>query len=196
MQIRNTSDSFGAVHKLLHALVALLVIALICVGLYMGEMEFSPDKLKIYALHKSFGICVLTLAALRVAWRLANPRPAMLGPEVKWERALAHTVHVFLYVAMFAMPLSGWLMSSAKGFSVSVFGLFTLPDMIAPNEDLGELFEEIHEITAWCLIAAIALHAGGALKHHFIYRDATLKRMFVPGFKPDNTEKAEEPDDA
>ncbi|HEY8190743.1 MAG TPA: cytochrome b [Micavibrio sp.] len=185
---RNTALKFGVVHKALHWIIAVLVIAMICVGLYMVSLDPSPKLFRIYALHKSVGISILTLAVLRLAWRMSNIRPMPLPNHQAWEKFLATIIHALLYAALFIMPLSGWIMSSAKGFSVSVFGLFTLPNLVRPDKSLADLAITVHSYTAWTLIAMIALHAAGALKHHLIDRDDTLRRMF-PGATLRNVEK-------
>lgn len=182
MPLRNTKNSFGTVTKLFHWSMALLVIGLLAVGLYMTGMELSPDKFKVYGLHKSFGIVVLALVFLRVLWRILSTQPDALPTHKKSEKILAGLAHLGLYCGMIVMPLTGWLMSSAKGFSVSVFNSFTLPDLIKPNEQLAKLFTDIHELAAYTLIAVIVLHFAGAIKHHIIDKDVTLKRM-LPNFK-------------
>ena len=177
---RNTTSRFGVVAQGFHWVVALCVIGLLAVGLIMTEMKPGPDMFKIYALHKSVGITVLTLAVLRLLWKLTNAHPQALPTHQRWEKFLAKLVHMFLYFAIIGMPLSGWIMSSAKGFPVSVFGWFTLPDLVTPSKEIGKLANEFHELTAYALIAAIGLHFVGALKHHVIDKDGTLRRM-IPG---------------
>lgn len=178
---KNTAERFGIVAKGFHWLIAVAVIGLIAVGLYMDGLDPSPLKFKLSFWHKSFGITVLALVAARLVWRLTNTHPAALATHKKWEKTLARIIHLLLYVCLFAMPLSGWAMSSAKGFSVSVFGWFTLPDIVGENKELGGLLREAHEYIAWALIACIVLHFGGALKHHVIDRDSTLRRMIPFG---------------
>ncbi|MCM2343168.1 MAG: cytochrome b [Alphaproteobacteria bacterium] len=177
MNWRNTAERYGAVAIGFHWIVAVLVITLLAVGLVMTDMKPGPDMFKIYATHKSIGIMVLGLVVLRLLWKLTNPRPASLPTHRTWERLLAKAVHLFLYFAIIAMPLSGWIMSSAKGFPVSVFGWFTLPDLVAPDKDLSKAANEFHELIAYTLIVAIVLHFSGALKHHLIDKDGTLRRM-------------------
>jgi cytochrome b561 len=87
------------------------------------------------------------------------------------------------------MPLTGWLMSSAANFSVNVFGLFTLPDLVAPDKALADAFEAVHHWLAWVLIGLVALHVAGALKHHFVLRNDTLRRM-IPGWRSREHENA------
>ena len=177
---RNTSERYGLIAQGLHWIVALCVIALLIVGLLMTDMKQGPDMFKVYALHKSVGIVVLTLAVLRLIWKLTNPHPHSLPTHQKWERYLARLTHVFLYFAIIGMPLSGWAMSAAKNYPVSVFGLFTLPNIVPPSEEIAKLANQFHELTAYALIAAIGLHFAGAMKHHIIDKDGTLRRM-IPG---------------
>lgn len=173
---RNTPESFGKVSKLLHWIMAVLVIVLLAVGLTMGGLDM-PLKFKVYALHKSFGICVLALVVCRIIWHIYSRRPGFVEGMKPWEKIAAHAAHVFLYVAMIGMPLSGWLMSSAKGYTVTVFSTLDLPHLIGESKELARLFSTTHEWLAYALIAAVAAHIGAALKHHFINKDATLTRM-------------------
>lgn len=186
MNWRNTTDRYGVVAQGFHWIVALCVIGLLIVGLLMTDMKPGPDMFKVYALHKSIGITVLGLAVLRLLWKISNPHPHSLPTHQKWEKFLAALVHVFLYFAIIGMPLSGWIMSSAKGFPVSVFGWFTLPDLVGQSEQISKLANQFHELTAYALIAAIGLHFAGAMKHHVIDKDSTLRRM-IPGlYKKEN----------
>lgn len=177
MTWRNTNEQYGGVAKSFHWVIALLVIGMLCVGLYMTGLDLSPQKLQIYGLHKSVGITILVLVSMRLLWRLMNAHPIALPNHQKWEKVLAKVIHGLLYVALFLMPLSGWIMSSAKGFSVSVFGLFTLPDLVRPSEELAKNAVQVHEIIAYTMIVMIGLHFAGAMKHHVIDRDSTLRRM-------------------
>jgi len=177
MTWRNTAERFGFVHAGLHWTSALIILGLIGLGLYMTSLEPSPGVLKYYFWHKSFGMVVLLLVALRVLWRATNIRPGSLPTHKSWEKTLAHLVHFLLYVAMISMPLSGWIMSSAKGYPVSVFGWFTLPAIVGKNPTLADWAVTYHEIAAYTLIAIIGLHMAGALKHHVIDKDNTLRRM-------------------
>lgn len=182
MLLRNTLDRFGVVHKGFHWVMALLVIGMIVLGLSMTRIDPpTPTMFQLYGLHKSIGITVLLLAVLRVLWRVTNIRPLSLPSHQRWEKILAEIVHGLLYLALLVMPLSGWLMSSAKGFSVSVFGWFTLPDLIKPSDDMAALMVTVHEVAAYTLIVMLGLHVAGALKHHLIDRDDTLRRMIPFG---------------
>lgn len=179
--LKNTADSYGCVSKSLHWIVGLLIIALFVVGLIMGELPNGPDKMNVYALHKSFGIVVLFLAFLRLSWRFSGGVPLPLPNHQAWEKQLAKVTHVALYALMFAIPMTGWVMSSSFGYSVSVFGLFTLPDLVPKNPEFAEQVAEAHEVLAFSVIGLAGLHAAGAFKHHFIDKDSTLKRMLPAG---------------
>lgn len=177
MQLRNSPEKFGGVTKTFHWLTALTVIGLLCVGLYMTRAEKSAAIFPLYSLHKSFGILVLAATALRVLWHFYSRKPGLVPGMAAWEKAAAHAGHFFLYICLFGMPLTGWLMSSSKGRQVKLFDAVPLPDLISKNHELGETLESIHGYLAYALIAMIVLHAAAALKHHFISHDATLRRM-------------------
>ncbi len=177
MCLKNTADSYGIAAKTFHWLMAVLIITLIVVGLIMSDMENSPDKFKLIGLHKEVGIIVLALAVLRLGWKVLDVSPSLPDSIGKMAQLAAKLVHLALYFFMFAMPLTGWLMSSAAGFPVSMFGWFTLPNLIAPDKVFGKYMRELHELFAWGLIGLIVLHLLAALFHHFYYKDNVLKRM-------------------
>lgn len=177
MALKNSSERYGIVAILFHWLMALMVIGLLGVGLYMTSAEKTPSVFKLYGLHKSMGAILLVLVCLRLLWRQLNTQPSLPETLPKFQRLAAHMAHYGLYFFMFAMPLSGWLMSSAAGFPVSVFGLFTLPNLVAPDNALRMFFGEAHELMAWALMALIVAHAGAALQHHFLLKDTVLRRM-------------------
>lgn len=181
---RNDSSRYGIPAKGFHWLSALIVLGLLLLGLYMTGLAPGPAKLGLYWWHKSFGTLLFFLVLARLLWRFANRQPDPVQGHKPWERFLAKTVHVLLYASMIGMPLSGLLMSAAGNFPQPFFGLFNMPDIIpGKNEVLLRTMREAHEITAFCLLAAIMLHGFGAFKHHFIDRDETLTRM-LPGFAP------------
>lgn len=177
MKARNTTTQYGWIAKGFHWGMALMVLGLLGMGLYMGDLNLSPFKLNLYWWHKSVGVLVMMLVFARLWWRLINVRVEELPSIPSWQRLAAKAVHVGLYGLMFGMPLSGWLMSSAHGFPVSFFGLFTLPDLIEPSKKLGHFFHEVHELGMLAFFALIGLHTAAALKHHVIDKDATLRRM-------------------
>lgn len=167
----------------LHWLIALLLFAGFALGTYMHELALSPQKLRLYSYHKWLGVTVFALVILRLALRFVMPPPALL-PAPAWQLHLARRVHATLYLLMFAVPLSGWLMSSAKGFTTVWFGILPLPDLLDKDEALGNLLRNGHQALNWLLAGLVMLHAGAALKHHWIGRDDTLKRMLPWKGKP------------
>lgn len=175
MHLKNSDNHFGLIAIVFHWLMAVLMIGLLAVGLYMVNLPISLEKLKLYGWHKEYGFLVLALAICRMLWRLVNITPVLLLPW--WELLAARMMHLAFYGFMLVMPLSGWLITSAAGLPVSFFGLFTLPDIIAPNEDLRILFQWVHQWLGYALIAAIIVHVSAALKHHFINKDNILRRM-------------------
>lgn len=182
MGLRNTEKTYGKLSKFLHWGMFVLVVGMICVGYYMHELpKETPEelmyKIGVIGLHKAFGIIILATIIFRFIWRARNTVPKMPEEMSGLEKIMAHMSHLLLYVLVLIMPLSGWLMSSAGGHKVSVFGLFTMPSLMEKNKSLSGLFHEIHEITVVVLIVVIILHAAFALYHHFIKKDDTLKRM-------------------
>lgn len=177
MYWKNRPENYGFVAKSFHWVMALLIIGMLALGLYMDGLPLSADKLRLYGIHKATGAIILFLVALRLIWRLVNLVPPLPSTLPKWQRLGAHLGHLGLYALMFAMPVTGWLLSSAAGFPVSVFGLFTLPNLISPDPQLRELFSGAHELLANALIVLIIAHVAAALKHHFIDKDTILRRM-------------------
>lgn len=176
MQLRNTADRFGAVSQVFHWVIAgLIVVQYVLASLAEDAPLFQ--QLTMIARHKSFGILILGLAVLRLLWRLrGGPAPAA-PPGPKWQHLAARASHVALYTLLFLQPLTGWLMSSARGFTVSVFNLFTIPDLVPVNQDLYNLLHETHEVLASLLFLIVVVHVLAALGHHFIHRNDVLRRM-------------------
>lgn len=177
MQIKNNEKRYGVVAMLLHWGMAVLIVGLLILGLYMTDLPVGTTKLKFYGWHKEFGFLVLTLALVRFAWRWINILPRLPDSMPQWQKIGARVSHWAFYGFMFALPISGWLMTSAAGFPVSFFGLFVIPNLIEPNEAQRLLFAEIHEWLAYGLITTIGIHVAAALKHHFIDKDDILRRM-------------------
>lgn len=161
----------------LHWLMALLLIGTFGVGLYMTDLQLSPFKLKIYSWHKWAGVAAFLLVFLRLAWRAGHRPPPLVAGLPRWQEIAAHGLHHLLYLLMIAIPLSGWLMSSAKGFQTVWFGVLPLPDLLAKNAELGDLLQIVHVSLNYGFAALLAVHVAAALKHHVVDRDDTLTRM-------------------
>lgn len=161
----------------LHWLMALLIFGTFPLGMYMSDLPLSPEKLKLYSYHKWIGITVLAFAMLRLGWRIFHRSPPLPSSMPRWQQTASHTIHYLLYSFLFVVPLSGWLMSSAKGFQTVWFGVLPLPDLVAKDKALGDLLAEVHEGLNWTLLALVSVHVAAALKHHFIDRDGLLLRM-------------------
>jgi cytochrome b561 len=168
---------YSAPAVLLHWLVALLIFAAFALGVYMHELPLSPTKLALYSYHKWIGITVLLLVAIRLGWRLTHTPPPLPDSVAAWQRRASALVHGLLYVLMIAIPLSGWMMSSAKGFPVVWFGVLPLPDLVGKDKALGELLTGVHQALNFTLLALVILHVAAALQHHFIERLPFLQRM-------------------
>jgi len=177
MTIRNTTSRWGAIAQLLHWAIVVLIIVQVTLASLADDLPLGMKKLALLARHKSFGITILGLAVLRLLWRWMNPTPPLPDTLKPYERVLAKFTHAALYILLFAMPLSGWMMSSARGFPVSWFGFFQLPDLVPKNKTLYDLFLGTHEALQWVLYTVVALHVLAALKHHFMLKDDVLKRM-------------------
>ena len=161
----------------LHWLLALLILGSLSLGLYMADLPLTPLRLKLFNWHKWAGMTILLLSALRLLWRLGHRPPPHL-PMPAWQERAAHATHGTLYLLFFAVPVAGWAYSSASGFPVVLFGVLPLPDWVPVSRPLAAAFKAAHEVLAWALALLIALHVGAALKHHFIDRDALLRRMW------------------
>lgn len=172
--------------KSLHWLMAVLFFGMLGLGFYMQGLPLSPDKLKLYSWHKWVGVTVFLLALFRIAWRVTHQPPALPGSMPRLMQIAAHAGHHMLYMLMFLIPLSGWLMSSAKGFQTVWFGILPIPDLLEKNKLLGDLLQTVHVSLNYLFIAVLIGHIGAALKHHFIDKDDILTRM-LPGSGKDKS---------
>ncbi len=177
MQFKNTETQYGAVTKTFHWTIAVLVLCLLAVGLTMDDLPLGAFKLTVYNLHKSFGITVLALMICRICWHIYNHRPNAVDTLQRWEKIASSAVHYALYVLLIAMPITGWLFSSAAGRTVHVFGLITLPDLVIVDKAVAKNFRELHGDIGTLIMIVVGLHIGAALRHHFIQKDSVLKRM-------------------
>ncbi len=168
---------YTAPARLLHWLMAALLIGLLALGFYMSDLPLSPEKLQLYAWHKWAGVTAFILLAIRLLWRATHRPPALPASMSATAQRMAHLGHLALYALMIAIPLSGWLMSSAKGFQTVYFGVLPIPDLLAKNPELGELLATLHGGLNLLLVLTVLGHAAAALKHHFVDRDDVLRRM-------------------
>lgn len=167
---------YHKVSIIFHWLVGFIIIGLLAVGLIMVDMP-KPDKYVFYGWHKAFGIIVLALVVLRLAWRLKQPAPPLPDTTPAFQKLASTLTHYALYAMMLVMPLAGWVMSSAGGHPVSVFGI-PIPAIVEEDKALGALAHDIHEYGGLLLIGLIILHVMAALYHHFIQKDGLLWRMW------------------
>ena len=181
-------QTYSTVAIILHWLIAAAIISLIVAGWWMTGAIHKPESkalaFKVYQLHKSLGLTVLALSALRLAWRLANPPPPLPASMTRFERTAADLTHAAFYVLMIAAPLAGWAMvsSSPLGLPTIVFGLFEWPhipalEALTDKKPTEALFKSAHEFMGYGLAALLVLHVAAALKHHFVNRDGVLARM-------------------
>ncbi|MFZ0853976.1 MAG: cytochrome b [Hyphomicrobiaceae bacterium] len=171
------TDHYPATSKLLHWLVAACVLVTVPVAIVMDRVGQGPTQDSLYNLHKSLGVLILVLMVLRLINRLVA---GALAPEAEiepWQRAVSSIVHTSLYVLLLAMPIVGYIANSAYGASTPFFGLFELPSIVGKNEELATRLFTLHRWVGWLVILLVLMHISAALYHHFIRRDAVLKRM-------------------
>ena len=168
---------YTAVAQWLHWLIAVLIVTQFTLAWSAVGLPLGMHKLALLARHKSFGMTVLMLTVIRLSWRLKNPAPSLPAGMTPFERLLAKATHVVFYLLLFVMPLTGWMMSSAKSYSVSWFGLFTWPNLIGQSDDAFVLLRDTHEFLSYALFGVAVLHILAALKHHFWNKDDVLARM-------------------
>ena len=179
MKLRNSPHRFGLVANLLHWVIVAGIITQYFLAEAAEDNDASASALTGMGLHRSIGFTILVLAVARLAWRMFDAPPAWPNTMKPLARTLASTTHIAFYVLLFALPLSGWAVSSAEGDPLSMFGLFSFPPLTF-GEAMEDTFEEVHEILFNVLIALGLLHILAALKHQFIDRDGVLRRM-LPG---------------
>jgi cytochrome b561 len=172
----DVTKRYDALAIALHWLTAALIAANWLLGLSMVPLPISPRKLHWYIVHKSIGLTVLLLTSLRLGWRVVHPHPAPV-PMPGWQRRAARISHALLYVLLFAIPLSGWLYSSATGVQVVYLGLLPLPNLVPKDRALGDALRLVHVGLNVTLAAVVLVHAAAALRHHVVDRDVTLARM-------------------
>lgn len=175
--LRNTETTWGSVAQLLHWLIAALIGIQCLLGWMAVSWKLSPTKISLFFWHKSLGILLLAIVALRLGWRTINPTPRLPAGVPAWEHATARTSHILLYVLLIAMPVSGWIVNSAANIPFRVFGWFSLPALTAPDKALAAYMKTIHLGLFVVLALALALHIAAALRHHFWLGHDILRRM-------------------
>ena len=190
MNLSNTSSSYGAVAKSFHWLIALLILTMFPLGFVADTMaqslragaDTSVDTVVfLFSLHKTLGVAIFFVALARILWALSQTRPGLLHPDRKAEAFLAHAIHWVLYGSLVLVPFSGWIHNAATTGFAPIWWPFGqgLP-LVPTDEGVAAFFGGLHKVLVYVLGGAVGLHVAGALKHHVIDRDATLRRM-LPG---------------
>lgn len=171
------TNHYTAPAKALHWLMAIMLGGLLGLGFYMSDLPLSPEKIQLFSWHKWAGVTVFALVWLRLLWRLAHRPPAYPASMTALQKAAAHGGHLALYLLMLAIPVSGWLMSSAKGVQTVWFGVVPLPDLLSRDKALGHQLEELHSALAVGLMALAGVHIAAAIYHYRVLKDDILQRM-------------------
>jgi cytochrome b561 len=169
--------------RTLHWLMAALIFIALPLGVWATQVPRGAHRSEILFFHKSIGMTVLFLIALRIGWRIVGGAPAYVEPLGKLTRAASHSAHMALYALMVAMPVSGYVSSSSHGNNVPWFGLFSFPLLLPKDKEIGEAASEAHYVFAWAIAIVLAAHLGAVVWHAAIKRDSVLTRMW-PGFRP------------
>ncbi|SNC66564.1 cytochrome b561 [Marinobacter sp. es.048] len=178
MQIRNTAASYGLVAITIHWLVALAVFGLFWLGYWMVDLSYYDDWYRRAPdIHRSIGILLLMVMLFRVFWRVGNVSPEPLPGHKRWEVRSAHMAHLLLYVLIFVAMVSGYLISTADGSSISVFDWFEVPSVTGQIKGMEDIAGTVHYWSTWAIVCLAVVHAAGAFKHHLLDRDRTLRRM-------------------
>ena len=180
--IRNTQHSWGSAAKFFHWATAALVFVQLAIGWMAVSWHLSPTKAHLYVWHKSIGMLLLVLVALRLLWRFVNPTPALPADIPAWQCRAARASYVMLYAILIAMPLTGWVLNSAANVPVRIFWLVPLPSIVVASKSTASLAALVHMTLFAALTALIAIHITAALRHHFFSRNDVLIRM-LPAFR-------------
>lgn len=185
--IANTNERFGLVSVLLHWITALTVFGLFGLGWYMVDLTYYDPLYKTLPhIHKSVGILLVLLFLFRVGWKWLNPAPRPVDGSSRFEIVAARIAHVAMYLLLAMIFTSGYLISTADGSSIDVFDLFAVPATLTSIPEQEDVAGLVHEYLAYTLIGLVLVHALAALKHHFLDRDDTLRRMLGMGSRDDN----------
>ncbi|TAN07794.1 MAG: cytochrome b [Rhizobiaceae bacterium] len=181
MQKKMASQAYTSTAKALHWIIVALLIVQFVLAWTMPDIRRDTPVTTLISLHFSFGVLILLVAVLRLAWRISDGTPEPENGVPQWQTMLARIVHWLLYLLLFVLPILGWINASWRGMPVSFFGLFTMPK-IMPNRTSGWAWTgDVHSFLAeYVLLTLVGLHVIAALYHHFIARDGVLRRM-LPG---------------
>ncbi len=178
-----TTNTYSSTTKAFHWLTALLVIAIIPLGAIANRLPFGTDaeiatKTLLFSMHKTLGVAIFVVALLRISYALTQTKPAPLHPDRKAETLAAEVVHWLLYISLVLVPLTGWIQHSAADVAAPIWIPFANALPFVPTyPTVSDLFGGLHWLWGKVMVAAILLHFAGAMKHQFIDRDETLKRM-------------------
>lgn len=176
----NSPTGYGWVAIALHWGMALLLTGLFGVGVYMVDLTYYDPGYKLYPdLHRAFGVVAFALVLVRLAWRALDGAPDLEPGMAAWERAAAHGAHWAMYGLMLAIPVTGYLISTADGRGIDIFGWFELPAVLPASKGREETAGWIHRWLSYGMAGLVCAHTAAALKHHFLNRDRTLVRMLV-----------------
>lgn len=179
MILKNNQQKYGLIAVFLHWLIALSTFGLFGLGLWMIDLGYYDTWYqKGPILHEGIGAILFFLIIIRILWRHISPSPIADENHKKWEHISAKIAHIVLNVLLLAITVSGYLIVTAKGEALSVFGWFSLPATLSMGSKQADFSGDMHLWLAWSVIVLAAVHALGALKHHIIDKDRTLKRMF------------------
>ncbi|WP_439135878.1 cytochrome b [Pseudomaricurvus sp.] len=176
--IKNTPQTYGSVSKCLHWAIALVIVGMFILGLWMVDLTYYDSwYVKAPHYHKSVGILIAFAMIFRLLWRWSNPTPKHIVSHKPWEVSLALATHVLLYILIFSILVTGYLIPTADGRGIDVFNWFTVPSVGSFFDNQEDVAGDIHYWSAWAVIALASLHTIAAIKHHVLDKDATLKRM-------------------
>jgi len=176
MRLLNTPISYGWISIVMHWLMAVAIFAMFGLGIWMRTLDYYDSWYhEAPYIHKGVGILLVIALLVRLAWRWGSTRPELLGAA--WEKSIALFVHNTHYVLLFILMFTGYLIPTAEGVGIDVFGWFTVPATLTYTKAEADVIGLLHKYLAWAAIGLAGLHAAAALKHHFVDRDATLLRM-------------------
>jgi len=175
---KGNQHRYGPLARLLHWGIALLLLGQIGLGLYMVELSYyDPFYNRAFDLHKSLGVLTFGLILLRLVWAVVDVRPPISASLKSWEKKAAKAVHHILYLLMVVIPVTGYLVSTADGRGVEVFGLFEVLALLPGEKGREEWTGDLHFYLALTLLGLVVVHTAAALKHHFVERGDALKKM-------------------